>query len=193
MRNLVVCKRWLETILSACPPSWSEDALELARVRAGLTRLEAHAAAPNGAIDLMDAWFEQADRSTLEALSHCPNDTKLRARATLAIRTNIESLASKQALRSALLLLARPQNLRRSLKMSWRFSDLVWRAVGDRTEGFGFYSKRTILLGVRSSTLAFWLNDQSKDSLATWSFLDRRIENVMQIGKLKAVFKRFRE
>jgi ubiquinone biosynthesis protein COQ9 len=63
--------------------------------------------------------------------------------------------------------------------------------MGDKTEGFGFYSKRTILLGVKSSTLVYWLTDRSTGSAATWRFLDARIEDVMRIGKVKAAFKRY--
>ena len=36
------------------------------------------------------------------------------------------------------------------------------------------------------STLLFWLGDDSLDHQATWSFLDRRIDDVMRFEKLKA-------
>jgi ubiquinone biosynthesis protein COQ9 len=39
---------------------------------------------------------------------------------------------------------------------------------------------------VHSSTVLFWLGDQSEGSDATWAFLDRRIEDVMRIEKVKA-------
>ena len=42
------------------------------------------------------------------------------------------------------------------------------------------------LAGVYSSTLLYWLNDRSPGSEATWGFLDRRIDDVMKIEKLKA-------
>ena len=34
--------------------------------------------------------------------------------------------------------------------------------------------------------MLFWLGDDSPGHAATWAFLDRRIENVMQVEKLKA-------
>ena len=37
----------------------------------------------------------------------------------------------------------------------------------------------------------FWLNDKSEDSQATWAFLDRRIEDVMQIQKARARLERY--
>jgi len=32
----------------------------------------------------------------------------------------------------------------------------------------------------------YWLGDDSTDTQATWDFIDRRIENVMQFEKVKA-------
>jgi ubiquinone biosynthesis protein COQ9 len=65
----------------------------------------------------------------------------------------------------------------------------MWRTAGlggDPAEGFSYYSRRATLAGVVGSTLLFWLDDQSPDCAETWSFLDRRIENVMQIGRLRS-------
>jgi ubiquinone biosynthesis protein COQ9 len=45
---------------------------------------------------------------------------------------------------------------------------------------------RLTLAGVYSSTLLYWLNDRSPGSEATWGFLDRRIDDVMRIEKLKS-------
>ena len=42
-----------------------------------------------------------------------------------------------------------------------------------------------ILSGVYSSTLLYWINDDSKDSKDTEKFLDRRLNDVSKIGKLK--------
>ena len=46
--------------------------------------------------------------------------------------------------------------------------------------------KRATLGGVYSSTVLYWLGDDSPDAMATWAFLDRRIDDVMQIEKVKA-------
>jgi ubiquinone biosynthesis protein COQ9 len=37
----------------------------------------------------------------------------------------------------------------------------------------------------------FWLGDDSPGHQATWEFLDRRIEDVMQIEKLKGALPKF--
>jgi ubiquinone biosynthesis protein COQ9 len=63
--------------------------------------------------------------------------------------------------------------------------DAMWRSIGDTSIDFNFYTKRALLAGVYGSTFLFWLNDRSSDCSATWAFLDRRIENVMQVPKLR--------
>ena len=49
-----------------------------------------------------------------------------------------------------------------------------------------WYTKRATLSGVYASTVLFWLGDDSLEHEATWAFLDRRIDDVMAIEKIKA-------
>ena len=58
--------------------------------------------------------------------------------------------------------------------------------LGDTSEDVNWYTKRATLSAVYSSTVLFWLGDTSEGHAETWAFLDRRIENVMQIEKVKA-------
>jgi ubiquinone biosynthesis protein COQ9 len=64
----------------------------------------------------------------------------------------------------------------------------MWSAAGDEARDASYYTKRSLLAAVWTSTFLFWLDDRSPDFEATWAFLDRRIDNVMQIGKLRARF-----
>jgi ubiquinone biosynthesis protein COQ9 len=45
------------------------------------------------------------------------------------------------------------------------------------------------LSGVYGATVLYWLGDESTIRQATWEFLDRRIDQVMQFEKLKAGFR----
>jgi ubiquinone biosynthesis protein COQ9 len=166
---------------------WGEGCVAKARVAAGLSEGEAMLAAPRGGVDLLDAWFDRAERAMERAVSDCPPDTKIRARATLAVRARLEAMAShKESLRRGAVFLALPQNVPDAARIGWRAADRAWKAMGDPSTDFNYYSKRMILTGVHAATLAFWLQDESDDSAGTWAFLDRRIENVMGIEKLKA-------
>jgi ubiquinone biosynthesis protein COQ9 len=83
-------------------------------------------------------------------------------------------------------LFALPQHAAVGAKAIWGTADAIWMALGDRSDDINFYSKRAILSGVYASTVLYWLGDASPGQSATWEFLDRRIENVMQFEKIKA-------
>ena len=68
----------------------------------------------------------------------------------------------------------------------WRTVDLMWSAAGDDARDASYYTKRSLLFAVWTSTFLYWLEDRSEDNAETWSFLARRIANVMQIGQLRA-------
>ena len=93
---------------------------------------------------------------------------------------------AREAIRSALAILAMPQNVPTALKAGWRTADVMWRIAGDTSTDFNHYTKRMTLGAVYTSTLLVWLDDQSEDWTETAGFLDRRIDDVMKIEKLKA-------
>jgi ubiquinone biosynthesis protein COQ9 len=76
-----------------------------------------------------------------------------------------------------------PKNSYDALEQLLKTCDKIWNTVGDSSNGFSFYSKRLILAGVYSSTLAHWLSNTSGDLDQTESFLDNRLEDVKNLGK----------
>ena len=83
-------------------------------------------------------------------------------------------------------LLSLPMHAALGAKLLYRTVDAMWRAAGDTSTDFNFYTKRGILAGVYGSTAMRWFNDTSEDEKATDEFLAARIENVMQFEKFKA-------
>ena len=51
-----------------------------------------------------------------------------------------------------------------------------------------WYSKRMLLTGVYTSTEWYMTTDSSHNFDQTWGFLDRRLENVVQLGKSASQF-----
>jgi ubiquinone biosynthesis protein COQ9 len=93
---------------------------------------------------------------------------------------------AREAIRRALAILGIPQNLPLALRISWRTANHMWRIAGDTSTDFNHYTKRMTLGAVYASTLLVWLDDQSEGWTDTAAFLDRRIDDVMKIEKLKA-------
>ncbi|MGZ5923817.1 MAG: COQ9 family protein, partial [Rhizomicrobium sp.] len=96
---------------------------------------------------------------------------------------------NKEAARRAAAAMTLPMHAGRGAKMMYRTVDAMWRAAGDTSTDFNFYTKRGILAGVYSATLMRWFTDTSPDESATTQFLADRIENVMQFEKFKARLK----
>ncbi|MFL6690796.1 MAG: COQ9 family protein [Alphaproteobacteria bacterium] len=143
---------------------------------------------PNGGQDLADAFSEWADDQMDATLKNTPlSEMKIRERIKAAVNARIAALRPhKDAARRAGAFLTLPQNATVALKVLYRTVDRMWRAAGDTSTDFNFYTKRIILAGVYSSTLLRWFTDDSEDEKATFEFLDARIENVMQFEKFKA-------
>ena len=93
---------------------------------------------------------------------------------------------AREAVRKALAILAMPQNIPLALRTGWHTADLMWRLAGDTSTDFNHYTKRMTLGAVYASTLLVWLDDDSEGWIETAAFLDRRIDDVMKIEKLKA-------
>ena len=114
------------------------------------------------------------------------SEMKVRDRIAAAVLTRLEILkAHKDAVRRATAFLMLPMNAALGARLLYRMVDAMWRAVGDTSTDFNFYTKRAILAGVYSTTLMRWFNDASEDGGATRDFLSARIENVMQFEKFK--------
>ena len=61
----------------------------------------------------------------------------------------------------------------------------MWRIAGDKSTDFSFYTRRISLAAVYTSTLLFWLNDNSENNVETEFFLDRRLKDISKIFSFK--------
>ena len=111
---------------------------------------------------------------------------RYRDKVATAVRFRIEATPDREAVRRGMTLFALPMNAGLGAQALWGTVDAIWRALGDTSEDFNWYSKRATLSGVYGSTVLYWLGDDSLDYADTWAFLDRRIEDVMSIEKTKA-------
>ena len=170
---------------------WTRAALSAASRQLGLPVGEADRLFPGGPVQVLTHLSERADLRTVEDMEkEGVAGLKMRDRIRSAVRIRLERHAGeREAVRRALALLSLPFNAGLALKLLYRTVDAMWYAAGDASTDFNFYTKRATLAGVYSSTLLYWLNDRSPGSEATWGFLDRRIDDVMKIEKLKAQVK----
>ena len=175
----------LEALVSAQPfPGWSAAAL---RRVAGP---DADLLFPGGAVEMVEAWTDLADRRMAEAAAGTDMAgmrTGARVRWLLLARLE-RARAHRDAVRRAVAVLAlAPEALARCTA---RTVDAVWVAAGDQSTGFSHRTKRATLAAVYAATLLFLLGPHGEDEAAVAAFLDRRLAGVAWIGRLRGRFGR---
>lgn len=188
MTDIDIKERMLQAAAMHVPfDGWSEvtfkAAMEDADVAPGLAR----AAFPRGAVDLALAFHEAGDKAMVARLEETDQSAlRYSDRVTLAVRTRLEVIEDKEMVRRGMTLFSLPQYAGDGAQALWRTADLIWATLGDTSNDVNWYTKRATLSGVYGATVLYWLGDESEGHLNTWAFLDRRIEDVMRIEKLKA-------
>lgn len=167
---------------------WTDTILTAAAEECGVPTDDARMLFPRGGVDLALAFHAWGDAEMVKRLEAADlNAMRVREKITFAVRTRLEVIEDhKEAVRRGTTLFALPIYATDGARAIWQTCDAIWEGLHDPSEDLNWYTKRATLAGVHSSTVLFWLGDTTEDNAATWDFLDRRIENVMQIEKLKA-------
>jgi ubiquinone biosynthesis protein COQ9 len=139
---------------------------------------------PGGPAEMVAAYIDMADREM--AASAAAAGQKLSRRVRMLILARLEAAEPhKAAIRRGLAVLAQPGNAGLAARCTAGTVDAIWAAAGDTSADFSWYTKRGILAGVYGSTLLYWLAEgRSREDVE--AFLDRRLEGVARLGKLRA-------
>lgn len=166
---------------------WSEESFRAAVSDAGVDPVVARGLFPRGAVDLAVAYHKRGDAEMLRRIAAADlNDMRFRDKVAFAVRARIEAVDDREAVRRGTTLFALPLYAPDGARLIWGTADAIWTALGDTSRDFNWYTKRATLSGVYSSTVLYWLGDDSLGAEATWDFLNRRIEDVMRFEKFKA-------
>jgi ubiquinone biosynthesis protein COQ9 len=167
---------------------WSLRTIQIGAKEAGFDESMASLAFPGGVAETIDFWSQMSDAAMQVAYVEADtDDMRFRDKITFLVRARIEAVAEhREAVRRALTHVSRPSKASKGIRGLYRTVDDMWYAAGDKATDFSFYTKRGTLAGVYASTLLYWLDDRSEDSVETWAFLDRRIAGVMRIPQRRA-------
>jgi ubiquinone biosynthesis protein COQ9 len=178
-----------DAVLAAALPhaafdGFTDAVLQKAGAEAGVDKAALARLFEGGPLSLMEYYSEWADAKMVAGLGDIAS-LKIRARIAAAVKARLTALApNKEAARRAAALLSLPMNASLGAKLMYRTVDAMWRAAGDTSTDFNFYTKRGILAGVYGSTAMRWFT--TEDEAVVDEFLAARIENVMQFEKLKS-------
>lgn len=181
----------LETLLEAALPhvpfdGWSETTLAAAISDSGVAEAIARALFPRGGADLAAAYHRRGDARMAEALALLDlAGMRFRDRVAAAVMLRLQA-ADRELVRRGSALFALPGHAAEGAGLIWGTADAIWTALGDSSRDLNWYTKRATLSAVYGATVLYWLGDTSESDADTRAFLDRRIEQVMQVEKAKA-------
>lgn len=181
----------LQALKDAPLNGWSMDALRIAAQDMGQKPQMADAlfcsiaGATRGISDIFDAQM-------MDSLKNIDSENmRVRERVAKAVQIRLDLMAPyKDGLRVALSFRSRPSRSLSGAKSLWKSADQIWNWAGDTASDYNHYTKRALLSGVMASTTLFWLQDNSPAHAATKQFLERRISNVLNVGKFLGSMKK---
>lgn len=179
-------------LLAALPhvafDGWTDAALRSGTMDAGFDQADVIRFFPGGAGEAIAAFSGWADRQMIEAVAAADLSAMRHSeKIAFAVRARLEAVDPyREATRRSISFLALAPNVPTGARLLYRTVDAMWRAVGDRSVDFSFYTKRALLAGVLSATTLYWLDDESEGRVESWAFLDRRLADVLKIPKLRA-------
>ena len=184
----------LKLMLAALPnvafDGWSNSTFVAACREADISERKARLVCPRGALDLAVAFHKWGDEQfEISFKKKRISKLKVREKIKKAVELRIKLASDKEAVRRGVALFALPIYAFEGSRLIWDTADLIWELIGDNSEDYNWYSKRTILSAVYASTVLYWLGDDTEGNKETWHFLDRRIEDVMKFENAKVQLK----
>lgn len=156
----------------------------------------AHGLFPNGAIELVQHFYLKCNRELIEQLQKELSSTSIdsdgkpkpvdipnpRDFTIKAIRMRLEMIGPYiDTWPQALGLMTLPQNVPTSLAQLLTLVDDICYCVGDRSVDIGWYTRRIGIASIYKMVELFMLQDKSADHQKTWEFLERRVDEGIQV------------
>ena len=182
----------LEKMLHHVPQlGWTQEALRRGVVDACFQEGGAYRLFQGNLDRALEYYLERTDRLMLERLKGIDLDSmRVKDRVATAVMVRLRLLnGEKEAVKRSSQYLRHPTRASLALKGLYNTVNAIWYEAGDTSTDFNFYTKRTLLAGVYSATFFYWLSDESEDNIKTRAYLSRRLDQVMQIPKLKEKIK----
>lgn len=159
---------------------WNEKLLENAGISVGLEAKAHKIHFPGGVADLFAFYVDELNRKMAAEAKLDGLKTHEKIKALILLR--LEHIKPHRGAIKTLLK-AMALNPITTMKATYSAVDSMWRAAGDTSTDFNFYTKRTILAGVYSATVLHFIDDKSDNNENTMKFLDNRLAEVGKFNK----------
>lgn len=146
---------------------------------------------PEGIISLTQYFYKKMDES-LENSFKNNTYTKVSEKIYHLIELKLQLYSKqKEAIRKLSQYNLLPQNILSTKKQLWNNCDKIWHLAGDTSTDYNYFTKRIILEGIYSSTLLYWLADDSPNFEDTKVFLKNKLSSIGNFGKIKKMTNNF--
>lgn len=162
---------------------------------AGYQDAMAHAVFVGGIADVAAHFSDWVDRAMLQRLEKLPIESlRTRDRIKAAVLARFQVMNShKDVLKASMAFWSVPVRLMQGQHILWRSADRIWAWAGDVSQDYNRYTKRGLLASIIMASSLVWIDDLSEGHVVTQAFLDRRIENIMEVGKIAGSMRHVRE
>jgi ubiquinone biosynthesis protein COQ9 len=159
---------------------WSGAALAAACADEGLDATLPDRLFPGGAVDAVAHFVDLADRMMVLDVAETDMEAlRVPQRITAIITARLTRWEPhREAIRRAMTVLALPSHVALAARLAWNTADAIWRAAGDASHDFSWYTRRASLTAVYGATLLYWLDDGTEGAADTQAFLQRRLGDV---------------
>lgn len=142
---------------------------------------------PSGVVEMVEAWSDLCDRTMIEAMLDT-DEPRLsqRVRQAILLRLPPDEKRRAAAVRGMAVFLSIKGQ--KAFRLAWlRTVNAIWQAAQDDATGLTYVSKRLTLGSLYASVFLYWLA-RGSDVAGFEAFVDRRLADVLRIGRMKARF-----
>lgn len=175
---------------------WSQQAISAGAESIGYPGV-VHGMFPSGGADLVQHFYSSCNlqlskmlKDKALAIEADPSKPKITPEAQVrkALEDRLRMLIPyKKSWPQAMALMALPPNVPTSLANLLTLVDDICYYAGDRSVDFNWYTRRIVLAGIYKTTELYLLQDSSEDHKQTWKFLERRIEDAVQLRRVLSI------
>lgn len=160
---------------------WSKEMLYSVEKKLGLEKNYHILLFPGGLKEVVSLFEEHLDKKMISEFSKLQKNMRVRDKVKEAIKLRFKG--NREVFAQLNKFYFNLNNFTFAYKNFWRTVDQIWYLAGDEATDFNYYTKRSLLFGVYKATFLHYVDSENDD--VTWDFLDKRIENVLKLGKIK--------
>lgn len=170
---------------------WSNETLEKACEEAGFDKAFTFALYPGKIAEFTHEFVQQCNENAFAQAKAVANfqGLKIGQKVEEIIYARIlqyhTRLKNFESLKKFIGYSANPKNIGASLGNIYEFANDVWYEIGDKSTDISYYTRRLSLSAIYSKCMLYSLSDKSDNLTQTKKFIQKSIDALLKINKLK--------